>query len=347
MREVGRANRRGVTLIELLVVVTIVSVLVALLLPAVQGAREAARRAQCANNLKQLALAAHAYSTAYGCLPMGTPYHRTSVAENYDGHSLWVALLPHLDQMPLYGAVNFSTNIYSPSNQTIHALAPATLWCPSDASIRRLTNPPTPIMDIPPWTHWIAHASYAGCAGTWYNHPGKPGGVDLDERVRRLTAVANGTFFVRSCVRFAEITDGLSSTFLMSERAHARLPLDSARDWHWWFTGYKADTLFHTLYPMNPFGKLHAAGTTLSSPDAFVEAASSMHPGGAQFAFADGSVRFVKEGISTWAFDPADGRPFGVDGSTHEPYSIRPGTRAGVYQALSTRNGNESVDSTE
>jgi prepilin-type N-terminal cleavage/methylation domain-containing protein len=105
-----RSVRYGFTLIELLVVITIIGVLIALLLPAVQAAREAARRAQCINNLKQLALAALNYESTHGAFPMGTPFYRWDPGRVNDGFSIFVAMLGQLEQQPLFNAVNFSRN---------------------------------------------------------------------------------------------------------------------------------------------------------------------------------------------------------------------------------------------
>src|SRR3954469_20008362 len=104
--------RSAFTLIELLVVIAIIAVLIGLLLPAVQSAREAAQRAQCVNNLKQLALAAHNYESTYGAFSMGTPFYKFGDIGVNDGHSLFVALLGQLEQQSLFNAVNFSRNIY-------------------------------------------------------------------------------------------------------------------------------------------------------------------------------------------------------------------------------------------
>src|SRR3979411_2123013 len=113
--EAIRHDSRGFPIIELVFVVTIVSLLAALLLPAVQAAREAARRIQCTNNLKQLALAAHNYESANGCFPVGSPVKVATYsagwikAGDYDwGHSIFVAMLPQMEQNALFNAVNFS-----------------------------------------------------------------------------------------------------------------------------------------------------------------------------------------------------------------------------------------------
>ena len=122
----GRPSHRpgGFTLIELLVVIAIIAVLIGLLLPAVQAAREAARRAQCVNNLKQLALAMHNYESANAVFPMGAPtmvYRDRSALININ-HSPFVAALPYLEQQAVYNSINFSLNIYRASHATVHRI---------------------------------------------------------------------------------------------------------------------------------------------------------------------------------------------------------------------------------
>jgi prepilin-type processing-associated H-X9-DG protein len=327
-------------LIELLVVIAIIGALIALLLPAVQSAREAAWRAQCANNLKQLALAAHNYHDAYGTLPMGTPlffYPDLPFWPVFDGQSNVVSLLGQLEQQPLFDAVNFSKNIYTFANATVQRSVINTLLCPSDGLVGKARTLPYGYLDIPEGSFRVAYTSYAACAGTWYHHSYDPA------LMQRLAQQDNGVAYVNSSVRLAGVVDGTSVTLLFGERAHALLADSSAQDWHWWFDGYYGDTLFWTLYPMNPHRRLGTNATTSSLANAYVEAASSLHPGGANFAFADGSVRFLKETIDTWAFNQSDGRPVGVTGSDETQYVLAPGTRLGVYQALSTRAGGEVI----
>src|SRR5262249_36103406 len=143
-------------------------------------------------------------------------------------------------------------------------------------------------------------------------------------------------------VQFADILDGTSNTIVVGERAHTQLPEPYLTEWQWWSSGYNGDSLFTSLYPINPFHKMpDIAADGDVSP--YVCAASSMHPGGANFGFADGSVRFIKETIDTWHNDPQTGLPAGItyDGAFYH-YS---GARWGVYQRLTTRKSNDIVSS--
>jgi prepilin-type N-terminal cleavage/methylation domain-containing protein/prepilin-type processing-associated H-X9-DG protein len=335
----GPSSVRGFTLIELVVVIAIIGVPIGLLLPAVQAAREAARRAQCVNNLKQLVLAAHNYHDTNTTPPMGCPLYRFPDVDIALGHSNLVAMLPQLEQQALYDAVNFSRNIYTYCNATVQSTVLNVRLCPSDSKVGNTVVAPYGIYDIPQGKLFLSYTSYAACGGPWLHMT-----FDLTQ-LPGLTAQELGLEYVNSAVRFANVTDGLSNTIHFGEHAHALLDDSSATDWHWWFDGAWGDTLFRTLYPINPQNKLKAGSEDLSASNAYIEAASSFHPGGANFAFADGSVKFIKDTIEHWPFDQSTGLPIGLTGSPDTPYQLAPGRRFGVYQALSTRNGAEVVDS--
>jgi prepilin-type processing-associated H-X9-DG protein len=114
---------------------------------------------------------------------------------------------------------------------------------------------------------------------------------------------------------------------------------------HWWASGSYGDSQFCTLFPMNPQRRTSAiAGNGSDSRKAaYITGASSLHPGGCNFAFVDGSVRFLKDTIETWPYDQASGLPTGLTFDPAGPYQMAPGTRPGVYQSLSTRSGGEVV----
>jgi prepilin-type N-terminal cleavage/methylation domain-containing protein/prepilin-type processing-associated H-X9-DG protein len=332
----ARPDRTGFTLIELLVVITVIGLLLALLLPAVQAARESSRRMKCAANLKQLALACHSYADVHGTLPIGIPQiYDSDPALNFYGpsQSIFVSTLAQLDQQPLLNTVNFSRSIFASANSTIFATGLELLWCPSDPSIR--TEVEYPFYEDP-LKERVRFSSYAGCTGTWY--------ADLSDfpdpmNCARVDQI-NGVFTANRGIGFAEISDGTSQTMLLSERAHGILTGDEFRFWHWWADAVSMDTRFWTIFPLNPFRKIPDTPETYSS--AYTSAASSFHPNGAYFAFADGSVRFLKDSIDSWTTD-GTGYPLGVSEDNHGFFRVKAGTRLGIYQMLSTRAGNESI----
>jgi prepilin-type processing-associated H-X9-DG protein len=156
--------------------------------------------------------------------------------------------------------------------------------------------------------------------------------------------------FYFSSVRLAGVTDGTSNTFLFGERAYGKNPAIELPDWGWWFSGNYGDTMFTTMFPINPQNRIpDVPNEVLYGIDInpSIQAASSYHPGGAHFAYCDGSVRFVKETIDCSPFDVATGLPRGWSQAANGVYSVVPLGRMGVYQALSTRSGGEvtSADS--
>jgi prepilin-type N-terminal cleavage/methylation domain-containing protein/prepilin-type processing-associated H-X9-DG protein len=338
--------RYGFTLIELLVVIAIISVLIALLLPAVQSAREAARRAQCTNNLKQLALAAQNYHDVNGAFQMGTPFYRFDGGLGiYDGQSVFVSMLPYLEQQNVFNSVNFPTNIYFSPNLTVHGTGVSTLWCPSDPRAGDATTLPYFVGDIPPGINVMRYTSYAGSAGVYYVHPTNYNDADVAS-IPTVTQQCNGMFYVGSAVKLSSLVDGTSNTMMFGEHGHSLLSGETIQDWHWWIDGYYGDTLFTTMYPMNPLRKLSSNSTTVSTCNAYVFGASSLHPGGVNFAFVDGSVHFLKDSINTMSFQQNNGQPVGITGdfiNYSTPFTVAAGTQFGVYQQLSTRNGGEVI----
>jgi prepilin-type N-terminal cleavage/methylation domain-containing protein/prepilin-type processing-associated H-X9-DG protein len=365
--------RRGFTLIELLVVIAIIAVLIALLLPAVQSAREAARRIQCTNNLKQLALALHNYIGATNAAPPGI-VNTTATPGNPPALSTWTSwsaqalLLPYVEQGPLYNAANFSwTCCYvgpqaDATNITVYNTRIAAFLCPSDALAGQLNI-----------------NSYYGSIGTSTVQYPTNGST---------TGMFNVYNSVTSCssVFLASITDGTSNTVAFGEGlvgdytrnssyrgngmagapdtsggiVTATMPGNNSEsnpqavlqalqscnafwqgsalatcsgytaccgvgvkqvDGKIWALGERGFTLFNTIVPPNskqyPWRSCRLTSCPSCAPEAssFINA-SSFHPGGANFAFADGSIRFIKDSVSML-----------------------------TYQALGTRNGGEVISS--
>ena len=283
-------RRRGFTLIELLVVIAIIAVLIALLLPAVQAAREAARRAQCLNNLKQIGLAIHNYHDVIGAFPPGYLSRPGTDGDNTGPGWGWASMiLPHLEQSPIFNAINFSLPIEVPANQTARLTKINTFICPTDASFvaqftvyddsTTSTTLGSPICDV-------ASSDYVGCFGI--------GDVsDIPGRDR-----GEGMFFRNRSVRIAEIVDGTSQTIAVGEKSqnlaratwtgavsHAAVPITQLQGEDGLSPeGGGALVLSHT-------GELNGPNSKPAHADQFW----SLHPGGANFTFADGSVRFIKE----------------------------------------------------
>jgi prepilin-type N-terminal cleavage/methylation domain-containing protein/prepilin-type processing-associated H-X9-DG protein len=344
---------RGFTLIELLVVIAIIAVLISLLLPAVQSAREAARRAQCVNNLKQLALAAHNYESANQCFPMGDSVGRDIqgppfglIRQNF-GH--FVALTQYYEQGSVFNALNSSVMIYEAPNSTVSGVGITTLWCPSDGIINGLRWPGMQgdgwdCSPIP-----MTYSSYAGNLGPLVYCWKDPSLSSMQGMFSHNGSAAVGGPGLGTTVRISSITDGTSNTLIYGEHAHARISQtgDTAGDIYgvnWWTSGDYGDTTFSSMFPPNFFANSNQADDLYPQmqcrQDNWSMDSGSMHPGGANFALADGSVRFIKNSIQSWNWQKITFTNGGTGGVS--TYNLN-GITYGVFQAISTRNGGEVI----
>jgi prepilin-type processing-associated H-X9-DG protein len=326
---------RGLTLVETVIVIGTLGILIALLLPAIQAAREAARRSQCAFNLRAIALATASYADVWGTLPSGVQF-----TFDFSTASQHVAILPFLERSVLFNAVNFDWVIWSPANTTVMGTRLQVYQCPSDP-MASLTDVYRGDLFFEPGHEFfyygpfdVAYTSYAGNAGTWFHHSRDPARLGQ----------CNGLFYRESATRLAEITDGMSNTICYAESAVSLLTDDTERivEGSQWAGGWYGSTTFTSFYPLNPQGKVQDEyGDGLCR--AFVGAASSMHPDGANVAFADGSVKFIKDSIDSWDVEPLTATPRGVTRDGFGLFHLAPTTSFHVWQALTTRAYNEVV----
>lgn len=251
---------RGFTLVELLVVMAVISLLVCILLPAVQQVREAARRAACKNNLKQIGLALQNYEMAHGVLPPGSLDVSGPIRTAPQGyhHSWYTMLLPYIDAEPLYTSIDSSVGIYDGAQTKARTTLIPLLLCPSDPSPRYSQRSD----DVA-----AALTNYAG------NHHPSPALIDETN---------HGILFLNSRVRYEDIVDGSSHTIFVGE--FMRRPHDLG-----WASGTFA-TLRNSGWTLTRGGP----GAVNAGEDLSIEACGfgSHHRGGAHFCFGDGSVRF-------------------------------------------------------
>jgi prepilin-type N-terminal cleavage/methylation domain-containing protein/prepilin-type processing-associated H-X9-DG protein len=352
----GAELRCGFTLVEVLVAISVISLLMALLLPAVQSAREAARRARCCNNLKQVGIALHAYDIAFGSFPTGRckTYDPRYAGPNPPctarmiDKSFLAMSLSELDQTSLYNSMNQSLTVFGYENRTIFPVAVAAFACPSDpeAGAARAADITTMVelgLASPGEVLTVSFTSYSGCFGS-FDVIALPTPQNNCTVPAPLAAQSDGCLGDIAPIRPASVSDGLSQTILVSEKATTTFHiLDEANPllfsrYGWYFAGNMGDTLFTTFYPPNAYLRISPlAGSKVTF------AASSLHPGGVNALFADGSVHFIKDSINTWPYDSLLGQPIGASQNTSGWWVGMP--PAGVWQKLSTRSGGDFVDS--
>jgi prepilin-type N-terminal cleavage/methylation domain-containing protein/prepilin-type processing-associated H-X9-DG protein len=313
-------SRRGFTLIELLVVISIIALLIALLLPAVQAAREAGRRIQCVNNMKQIALALQSYHDQLGAFPPATLRYKGDPFCDACGYGALFTfrslILQQMEQAPLHNSINFSyiyspTGIGDPFGPPLNSSAAGTLVasyvCPSEGP--RYTDGGgygAGTSNVPiPFSNYHASAGVTirpGCASS---------GCDCD-----VADAIEGLMYAFGSVRIADVRDGLSNTFLLGEAAGGGSN---------WMVGWDSSVQrvapagINRAWPNSPgtcslAAWANAPGYGPQSRLAF----GSKHPSGANFAFGDGSVKFLKNT-----------------------------TNPGVLSALGTRAGGEVVSASD
>ena len=316
----GTHRRSGFTLVELLVVIAIIGILIALLLPAVQAAREAARRTQCTNNLKQIALAIHTYHDVYKVFPAAAYCGTTGTSQIGHCHSWLESLLPQLEQAPLFGQINFKVaNNMDVNPAVLNEIVINGLMCPSDPDRGLLPNArERGYLPIPPDGSKSLGANYVPCAGPLHmnlcpipamdpniNCKGT-GGARWDEDAPGMFTGGRKSYSLSMC------NDGTSNTFLIGET----LPIYST--FHMYFISHMHIGTSNT--PPN-YQKIYTACP--KAPDSRIDACyaymggyMSGHPGGVVMALSDGSVRFASDTIDyrTWVFlgDKDDGQQPGA-----------------------------------
>jgi prepilin-type N-terminal cleavage/methylation domain-containing protein/prepilin-type processing-associated H-X9-DG protein len=360
-----RRMRHGFTLIELLVVIAIIAVLIALLLPAVQAARGAARRAQCVNNLKQIGLGCSNYESATGTFPPGAinwQLNPLNCGTGGRGYSLFLEIMPYMEQTVVYNSVNFKIDTGATGANAFEHLMQSTALMATIAAYICPDDPPT-TTHVSGSGNIYSQCSYAACIGTtdiwhwWCNCPAGPyTGCGTSPSI-----LSDGIYGAEQYTRIAGITDGTSNTIAVGEFSRflndpdgifnswtralwfgsSALPAGStARPQCMASTAPRINSPLmigdYTGIPGNwqwvdgwPNDWIYFAGP-YDARNAGQYGFRSFHPGGANFLFADGSVRFLKATIDM-------GSP---------TYSANLSqNNSGVYRRLSTRVGGEVITS--
>ena len=321
----ARQRLCGFTLVELLVVIAIIGVLVSLLLPAVQSAREAARRSSCANNMRQLGLAALNYESTFKTLPPGSTGGGYVAVNSFAspwadpertccpwGHFSWsIVILPFVEQQALYDQVNFNVPAYASRimEQQNGSQAASSLVNrgPAGNVANQLASQSTPKTFMCPSARFVPGVRKEQKD---YAMNGGAGGC-CPERNNGTNTTLNGVASAINGVRLAEITDGTSNTFLFLEAVHSKnqswlAPLAGANHFMW------------VHHPSQGYAQVQSAGGIISPPNDTqwnTRSAASSHPGGIQVTYTDGRVNFVSNNVDF----------------------------LGVYQPTYTRNGGEAL----
>jgi prepilin-type N-terminal cleavage/methylation domain-containing protein/prepilin-type processing-associated H-X9-DG protein len=357
-------QRRAFTLIELLVVIAIIAVLIALLLPAVQSAREAARRAQCVNNLKQFGLAVNNYESSYAVFPMGQGADYMMSLPSAPVYARWSAhsqLLAYFEQGNIWNAINFSLPPETPdpgalgmmmgmgmlmpyqdpnrANSTIFGISVNSFLCPSDSAA-----PPSP-------SNGYVGNNYFTNSGSWLS--------DACEQFPPTVAngLPQGPMYNRSGVRYAAVTDGLSNTAVASEKLRGMGTYDVVRDLFWVTEVTSINAMYQSCSTLNPgngmggviasqMGGTWAVGDLTFTVYNHVGPPNSTSCSGMAGMMMPGETAMVNESFQS---PPTSNHPGGVnlllgDGSV---CFIKNSVALSVFRALGTRNGAEVISSSD
>lgn len=286
MKKVRIQAARGFTLVELLVVIAIIGILVGLLLPAVQAAREAARRMQCANNLAQLGLAANNFEFTYGSLPSGVSNPEGPIRyEPIGNHTSWtIRLLPYLEQSYAYESYDQSLGAYAPENAEIRLLQIHIWQCPSSSDHYQRDRGYSDEATYP-------ISSYVGI------HHSEESPIDITN---------NGVLFLNSNLKMSEIKDGLSHTLLISEKRGSGDRLGWVSGTRDTLRNLSSINLSHLNVPRNQKREMWNEPPFVGSLE--VGGIGSYHTGGVNTVFVDGSVRFLSENTDPEVLKSLGGR---------------------------------------
>ncbi|MDR3637582.1 MAG: DUF1559 domain-containing protein [Isosphaeraceae bacterium] len=345
-------RRSGFTLIELLVVIAIIAVLIALLLPAVQAAREAARRAQCVNNLKQIGLALANYESSAGSFPPGSIKWGSGNLTDCSvqrHHTMFALILSQMEQSSTHDSINFNLPAVdtSPpygtgsangaaSNSTAYNTTVNSYLCPSDGHVNISPS------SVP----GQAHSSYSGSSGNtdvWHWNWGCP--ANPSPQIE-----SDGMFNADYCYKIADVTDGLSNTLFVGETSRFKNDPDGNWFYQWTTDGWYGSSVSSASRIMSLACTVAHPNASFLLPEPGGDGSyyqnwyrnpslqlqnlgqwgfRSMHPGGVNFLFGDGSVRFIKDSVNT----------VGPINSLNNQLTL------GVFRELATRQGNEVVSS--
>ena len=331
--------RRGFTLIELLVSIAIIAVLVAILLPAVQQAREAARGSQCRNNLKQIGIGVHNYHETFSCFPFGKGGGYVATVPGAPGYARWsmhAMILPYVDQGPLYNSIDFRFPPDTPGMAgAIATFMPAYQTPGQVNSVQSQATVPVFLCpsDLSPAPGWKGQNNYAGNQGNWLCDRGDTAPTAAGDIA--TTELQTGVFYFLSKVRAADISDGLSNTAFFSEKIRGQGNADPKSDLYAITNQTSLDAMYQTCNTTNPATALpltskwgwswvmgencctlynHVAGPNALScagipfPNnnmtnmSMQVAPTSRHAGGVHMLMGDGAIHFLNENVDLAVF---------------------------------------------